>query len=183
MHVNNYRNRAMKPVLKRLLAAAVLCAGITTPAWANLAVSFDEGAPKDRFTFANTGTCAITNVQILLDLSSSKSGLIFDVTGKGAGVEVFQPMEVTVGAQALRGVPKVRDGDNQIRLDIGELKAGQRIAFTIDVDDTAGGREITVSGSEIAGARVRLLKDGRSTTAVFAPDARATVQLLDCRTS
>ena len=146
-------------------------------------MSFDEGAPKDRFTFANTGSCAIADAQIVLDLSSSKSGLIFDVTGKGAGVEVFQPMEVTVGAQALLSVPKVKDGDNQIKFDIGELKAGQRIAFTIDVDDTAGGREITVSGSEIAGARVRLLKDGMSPTAVFAADARATVQLMECTMS
>lgn len=183
MHANNYHYRAMKPVLKTLFAAAVLYAGVTSSVWANLAVSFDEGAPKDRFTFANTGSCTIADAQIVLDLSSSKSGLIFDVTGKGAGVEVFQPMEITGGAQALLGVPKVKDGDNQIRLDIGELKAGQRIAFTIDVDDTAGGREITVSGSEIAGARVRLLKDGMSTTAVFAPDARATVQLMDCRMS
>lgn len=183
MHANNHRYRVMKPVLKTLVAAAVLYAGITMPAWANLAVSFDEGAPKDRFTFANTGSCTIANAQVLLDLSSSKSGLIFDVTGKGAGVEVFQPMEVTAGAQALLRVPEVKDGDNQIRLDISELKAGQSIAFTIDVDDTAGGREITVSGSEIAGAKVRFLKDGMSTTAVFAPNARTTVQLMDCRTS
>ena len=181
MHANNDRYRTIRPVLKTLTVAAVLHAGITSPAWANLVVSFDEGAPKDRFTFANTGSCAITNAQVLLDLSTSKSGLIFDVTGKGAGVEVFQPMEITVGAQALLGVPEVKDGDNQISLDIGELKAGQSIAFTIDVDDTAGGREITVSGSEIAGARVRLLKDGMSTTAVFAPNGRTTVQLMDCR--
>jgi hypothetical protein len=173
----------MKPALKTLFASALLCAGITTPVWANLAVSFDEGAPKDRFTFANTGSCTITNAQVLLDLSTSKSGLIFDVTGKGAGVEVFQPMEMTAGAQALRGVPEVKDGDNQIKLDIGELKAGQSIAFTIDVDDTAGVREITVSGSEIAGAKVRFFQDGTSKTAVFAPNARTTVQLMDCRLS
>lgn len=173
----------MKPVLKTLIASAVLCAGITSPAWANMAVSFDEGAPKDRFTFTNTGSCAITNAQVLLDLSGSKSGLIFDVTGKGAGVEVFQPMEMIAGAQALRGVPEVKDGDNQIRLDIGELKAGQSIAFTIDVDDTAGDREITVSGSEIAGARVRFFQGGTSKTAVFAPSARTTVHLMDCRLS
>lgn len=183
VHATNFGHRPMRPVLKSLFASAVLCAGITTPAWANLAVSFDEGAPKDRFTFANTGSCAITNAQILLDLSSSKSGLIFDVTGKGAGVEVFQPMEMTAGAQALLSVPEVKDGDNQIRLDIGELKAGQSIAFTIDVDDTAGTREITVSGSEIAGAKVRYSQEGTSKTAVFARNARATVQLMDCRVS
>lgn len=171
----------MKPLLKTLFATAVLCSCIATLARADLAVSFDEGAPKDRFTFANTGSCTITNAKVLLDLSSSKSGLIFDVTAKGAGVEVFQPLEITAGAKALLGVSDVKDGNSRITLDIAKLKAGQSIVFTIDVDDTAGGREITVSDSEIAGATVRFSQGGTPKSAVFDSNARTKIQLVDCQ--
>lgn len=174
-------NQTMKPLLKMLLATAILCSGFATLARADLAVSFDEGAPKDRFTFANTGSCTIAGANILLDLSSSKSGLIFDVTGQGAGVEVFQPLQVTAGANALLGLPDVKDGDSRISLDIGQLKAGKSVVFTIDVDDTAGGREITVSGSEIVDAKVRFSRGDTSKSAVFGSNARAAIQLTDCR--
>ncbi len=171
----------MKLLLKTLFTAAVLCTGVATLAHADMAVSFDEGAPKDRFTFTNTGSCTIAGAKILLDLSGSKSGLIFDVTGKGAGVEVFQPLEITTGSKSLLNSPDVKDGDSRISLDIAQLKAGQSIAFTIDVDDTAGGREITVSGSEIAGAKVRFSQGDRSKTMVFGSNARTAIQLMDCR--
>lgn len=171
----------MKPLTKTLFVSAVLCTGIATLARADMAVSFDEGAPKDRFTFANTGSCTIAAARIMLDLSGSKSGLIFDVTGKGAGVEVFQPLEITAGSKSLLNLPDVKDGDNRISLDIGQLEAGQSISFTIDVDDTAGGREITVSGSEIAGAKVRFSQGDTSTTRVFGSNARTAIQLTNCR--
>lgn len=159
-------------------AAASLCVAQT--AAADLAVAFDEGAPKDRFTFQNIGNCPISGAVLTLDLSGSAAGLIFDVTGQGAGVEVFQPLDVVDGADALAGLPTARDGDTQVAIDIVALAPGDAIAFTIDVDDTAGGREITVSDAEIQGASVRIDLAGATSTGVFEADARTMVRTGAC---
>jgi hypothetical protein len=53
---------------------------------AAIGVRFIEGAPKDRF----------------------------DVTGTGAGIEMFQPFELVVGPEALATRPKVVDGERGI---------------------------------------------------------------------
>lgn len=158
---------------KLFLAATVLI--LSSPAFADVVVSFDEGAPKDRFTFHNTGACTLTAATLELDLSGSASGLIFDVTSTGAGVEVFQPLELVAGKAALTMLPTVKDGDNKLVLNIGALGPDERIAFTIDVDDTAGGREITVSGSEIEGAAVALTVENTSTRASFSSNAEASL--------
>lgn len=171
----------MNCFLKSLFIAAVFFPFFSTLATADLAVSFDEGAPKDRFTFTNTGSCTITNAIVTLDLSSSKSGLIFDVTESGAGVDVFQPLVIVSGTTALLNIPKVIDGDNQLTLNLRKLDAGKSIALTIDVDDTMGGREITVSGSEIEGATVHFSHDNKSTSAVFNSTAGTTIRLKACR--
>jgi len=170
----------MAHLIKSLLAGAAVLGLSATGALADVSVSFDEGAPKDRFTFTNTGSCTIENAALTLDLSGSSSGLIFDVTNKGAGVEVFQPLEMTDGVGLLQSTPKVKDGDNKVVFQINELPAGQKISFTIDVDDTTGGREITVSGSEIAGAKIMLSKGGKSSAASFNARAKATVALKEC---
>lgn len=156
---------------KLLLSAAVLL--LSSAAFADVVVTFDEGAPKDRFTFHNTGACTINAATLELDLSGSQSGLIFDVTSTGAGVEVFQPLELVAGETALTTLPTVQDGDNKLVLDIGALGPNERIVFTIDVDDTAGGHEITVSGSEIEGAKVELTVENMSTSASFSSNAEA----------
>ncbi|MFT6224855.1 MAG: hypothetical protein ACJA1F_002712 [Paracoccaceae bacterium] len=165
---------------KTVLAVFACSVYLATPAFADIAFSFKEGAPKDRFTITNAGGCSIETATIMLDLSKSKSGLIFDVTGNGAGVEVFQPLMMVVGADALRTIPSVEDGDNRIRLDIAQLAAGKEISFTIDVDDTMGGREITVSGSEIEGAQVTFSQNGRIETAIFDSTARGLIKLDTC---
>lgn len=125
---------------------------MTQSAIADIRVEFDEGAPKDRFTISNISGCALMKGEVLIDLSKSKAGLIFDTTGQGAGVEVFQPLEFTQGQNFLTNEPQVKDGDNSVRLVFANFDPGSSISFTIDVDDTIGQREITVSGSEIAGA-------------------------------
>ena len=56
---------------------ALLLAG---PAAADLEVTFRDGAPKDRFSITNSGTCDLSAMSVLIDLSSSPAGLIFDVT-------------------------------------------------------------------------------------------------------
>ncbi|MEM1288683.1 MAG: aggregation factor core [Pseudomonadota bacterium] len=136
------------------IAALLMCLG--SPAVAGLEVKFVDSAPKDRFTLTNFGTCELLSAAVTIDLSGSPYGLIFDVTSAGAGVQVFQPFELTSGAEYLESQPVVRDGDNQVTLDLAGLPAGETVSFTIDVDDTANSREITVSGEEIVGASVRV---------------------------
>ncbi len=170
----------MTHYVKSLLAAVACTAYLATPASADIAFSFSEGAPKDRFTIANSSGCSIGSAMIILDLSTSKAGLIFDVTGKGAGVEVFQPLTLTSGADALRTSPRVKDGDNRIKFDIKQLAAGKNISFTIDVDDTLGSRAITVSGSEIEGAQVSFSQGDTTKTATFGSNARGSIEVDGC---
>lgn len=160
-----------------LLASPLI---IATTAQADIRVTFDEGAPKDRFTFENTGTCAISDAAIMLDLAPARGKLIFDVTGQGRGVQVFQPFEVITGADALAAAPQVQDGQSAIRLDIVTLQPGAAIAFTIDVDDTLGQREITVSGSEIEGAMVSYTRGETKRTAEFSANGTAILPVPDC---
>lgn len=152
----------------------------STGALADLNIRFIEGAPKDRFKIENAGACTLTNSIVRLDMSGSEGALIFDVTASGAGVEVFQPLEITAGRDALETVPSVVDGQNTIALSIKTLAPGDVIAFTIDVDDTRGTREITVTGAEIAGATVSHINAQTEAMATFAADATATVDALSC---
>ena len=110
----------------------------------------------------------------MIDLSSSAAGLIFDTTNQGAGVEVFQPLEFTRGQAMLTNTPKVKDGDNKVTLAFQDFKNGDAISFTIDVDDTIGQREITVSSSEITGAAFMVKTMSGSASAKF--DGSATAQ-------
>lgn len=162
-----------------LITAAFLLISVQA-ASADIAVRFDEGAPKDRFTFENTSTCAIRSAQMTLDLTPSRGGLIFDVTAAGEGVEVYQPLEITDGKQTLSAVPRVADGDKVIVFDIKQMDAGAKLSFTIDVDDTKGGREITVTDSEIDGAKVMFSSDGKRFAQTFDGDARALVKTNLC---
>ncbi|WP_319545977.1 aggregation factor core [Ruegeria conchae] len=155
-----------------LLVASSLQAGVQ--------IRFIEGAPKDRFVLTNVGTCQVEASNVKIDLSQSAGRLIFDVTEKGAGVEVFQPLEFVEGADALRQLPSVMDGQNTIELEIASLAAGDTLAFTIDVDDTTGQREITVTGSEIEGATVSYSDADETRTATFSSDALVHVTTKDC---
>jgi hypothetical protein len=163
-----------------LTLAALALPPLSTAGLADLSVRFIEGAPKDRFEIKNFGACAVTASTLTLDLTTSQGALIFDVTGSGAGVEVFQPFEVIDGREALTTLPNIVDGQNSIDLPISTLGSGASIAFTIDVDDTLGAREITVTGSEISGATVKLAGADVPQSALFGFDAQAQVTGLSC---
>lgn len=167
-------------MLRSYLLATAIGFLSTGPLYAGLEVRFVEGAPKDQFIISNVGRCELSSSTLSVDLSPSSGRLIFDVSEAGAGVEVFQPLEFINGADALLDVPSVVDGQDFIELQIASLKAGASIAFTIDVDDTVGQREITVSGSEIAGAKVAYANEGESSTAVFSADAQTLLAVPDC---
>lgn len=164
-------------MLRQTALALVVMASAAS---ADLVATFDEGAPKDRFTITNDGACPLPAMTVVLDLASAPAGLIFDVTDSGAGVSVYQPFELVDGAEVMRGLPEVLDGDAAIALDLSGLGTGQSVAFTIDVDDTGGSAPTIVSGSEIAGASLRAEIGGRSLTAAFGPDAEARLGMAAC---
>ena len=165
----------------RSLAAAALVCAVATPTLASeLSVRFAESAPKDRFVVKNTGACALDAVGLTLDLDGSAGGLIFDTAGGGAGVEVFQPVEIASVSGAKVTLMDVEDGDTRMYLSLTDVAPGAEVVVTIDVDDTVKVSDlgqIRVTGGEIAGARI--LNDAGS-EATFGKDARAVLQLDDC---
>jgi hypothetical protein len=152
------------------------------PATADLQVEFIEGAPKDRFVIKNVGDCALGAGQFEIDFVNSSAGLIFDVTNEGPGVEVFQPFEVTSGAEYLIAQPSVTDGDQRAVLDMSGLGVSETIAFTIDVDDTIGTRAITVADSEISGTTVSLYAGESTYSAVMDTKAQVLLSTPNCDT-
>jgi len=161
-----------------LLSALALT--IAAPAYADVTVRFVESAPKDSFIITNEGACPLGEVDITLDLGASAAGLIFDVTGAGAGVSVFQPLELVAGQDKLSSIPDVKDGDSLLTLSILGLAVGERIAFTIDVDDTLGSSETMVSGAEIEGAKAMIDGSGTQVSAEFGRDSIARLPMNAC---
>lgn len=154
-------------------------------AHADIRVDFQEGAPKDRFVITNTGTCDMGPFALTLSLGGSDAGLIFDVTANGAGVEVFQPLELTTGAKFLEPIQAPKDGDTQVVMQFLMLPAAASASFTIDVDDTltnGPSGQIIVRGSEINGATVQVNTNGGTAFAAFDTSAQAVVSLEGCGT-
>lgn len=166
----------------RLSAITTLIIAFTASAvQADLDVRFIEGAPKDRFVISSaTGLCAGEAASITIDLGPSAGKLIFDVTGAGAGVEVFQPFELVSGGGQVIEAPKVADGDTRLTLLVSDLEPGGEVAFTIDVDDTINAREITVSRSEITGAQAMISVGDVEATGTFDESAQAKVPWKGC---
>ncbi len=163
------------------LAASLLLASTAS---ANLEVSFVESAPKDWFDIKNASNCDMTDVMVTIDLSASAGKLIFDTTGNGAGVQVFQPFEVRQGEVELVSSDEVRDGDTQLSVLIRLLAPGSSASFTIDVDDTvpSGALGMTmIAGNEIENALATVgVADGQEASGRFNGSGRATVPLNGC---
>ncbi|PWQ98162.1 aggregation factor core [Leucothrix pacifica] len=166
----------IRTILSSVMSLSVFCA--VSAAQANVDVYFSEGAPKDRFIITNQGECDLNALTVTFDLSTSQGKLIFDITGSGAGVEVFQPFEVTEGSLRLAPGTSVKDGDSSLSVAIKSLKTNEQASFTIDVDDTLTVSDrgmIIVSGSEVSGGEVELAIDGTApVTTTFADNSRAT---------
>ncbi|WP_439141202.1 aggregation factor core [Planktotalea sp.] len=160
------------------LAAFAICSASFVQA--DISARFIEGAPKDRFEITSTSDCLSGPVKVTINLDGSAGGLIFDTTAAGAGVEVFQPFELTSGGSLVEQSPSVMDGDKALSIGLSALPKGQTVAFTLDVDDTGGAREITVNGGEIAGASVVLMADGERKAATFGADAKAVLANSGC---
>ncbi len=153
---------------------------LSSPTLADLQVEFIEGVPKDRFVLTNIGDCALGKGQFEIDFTGSSAGLIFDVTSEGAGVEVFQPFEITSGAEYLKTQPTLTDGDQRAILGLSGLSVNESISFTIDVDDTKGTRPITVTDSEIGGTILSLSMDGMTYTSVMKTSAKVSLKTPNC---
>jgi hypothetical protein len=137
----------------------------TTPVFADITVRFQESAPKDRFVISSS--CAISDMAMSIDLTGSAGSLIFDVTAEGAGVEVFQPVEVQAGQAS---VPAVRDGDQVLAFNVSALPATADVIISADLDDVlpqSSLGQIRVSGSELDGARIAIEFEGQRQEASF----------------
>lgn len=161
--------------------AATLLLFTAAPVAADVQARFIEGAPKDRFVFTASETfCQTGSVTLTVDLRGSAGALIFDVTESGAGVEVFQPLEIVAGSEMLVAATTVADGDQNLTVELSAFQPDTPFAFTIDVDDTLGAREITVSGSEILGAEVTLTSGADTRSAIFDENAQAVIDWSSC---
>ena len=152
---------------------------LAPPAFADITVRFVESAPKDRFVIASD-TCPLRNVDVLIDLTGSAGALIFDVTAAGAGVEVFQPVEVQSGTVV---ASPVTDGDQQLSFSINELRAESEVIISADLDDVLADSslgQIRVAGAELDGAAVRMTIAGESQTVVFEDGANTVVLPHSC---
>lgn len=167
----------------RLLSALAL-ASIAAPAAADIVVAFQEGAPTDRFVIRNEGACAVGDATIEIDLSTAQAGVIFDVTGAGAGVSVHQPLLLAEDETGVVvSVSSVTDGDQRLAVEISGLAAGAEIVLTVDIDDLgeAGARDPTrVTGAEISGAIAAHVVDGDRITAPFDDSAAAALPVDPC---
>jgi len=151
---------------------------------ADLAVTFKEAAPKDRFIVENRSQCDLRNFGLKIDLRGSEAGLLFDTTPGGAGLNVAQPFEVVEGAESVSAPITVADGDRVAQVQLRGLPMKSRIIFTVDVDDSLidglMGRTM-VANSEIAGATVVLsMPEGVPVTAAFTEDGMATAPIGGC---
>ncbi|WP_146347311.1 aggregation factor core [Falsiphaeobacter marinintestinus] len=167
-------------MFRRTFFIATAATFIASASYADLHIRFMEGAPKDRFVVTNTGACAIEAAQITIDLTGSEAGLIFDVTAAGSGVEVFQPFEIVAGGDYIVRQPSVVDGDQMVALQVSDFGQDKSVAFTIDVDDTAGAREITVSNAELRGASVSVMLGGKQFSTSFTQGSELTLNTGAC---
>jgi hypothetical protein len=167
-----------------ILLSTILIVMLSENAYANIEVTFIEGAPKDKFVLNNTRECNLQDVTLKVDLSESEGRLIFDTTAMGKGVEVFQPFEVTKGQITLTSAEKVNDGDTPLSLNIKTIQAKDSVSFTIDVDDTLAESQlgnIRVTGTEVINASVTIdAKDNNTLTASFDKNGKALLLMPKC---
>lgn len=152
---------------------------IAQPAVADITVRFVESAPKDRFVISSD-TCPLANVNVLIDLAGSAGSLIFDVTASGAGVEVFQPVEVQSGTIIAK---PVIDGDQQLSFLVNNLRAESDVIVSADLDDVLTNSslgQIRVAGAELDGAMVTISIAGESQTATFRDGTNTVVLAHSC---
>ena len=169
--------------MKWLKASFIFAILTSSTSYADLQIRFIESAPKDIFIIENISNCAMSDFVVDIDLSTSDGGLFFDTTPSGAGVEVFQPFEVRSGTFTVLN-DNIADGNDSISLKVMQLASGDKLSFTIDVDDQLRNSDlgqIRVSGSEMNGAQAQLsLAQQTPLTALFSSNNQAVIKTTAC---
>lgn len=143
--------------MKVLLAAACILTGLSGAALAcdvRASATFLEGAPRDRLVVKNLSAGDWTLARADWLLAGSQGRVLFDVTGSGAGVQVFQPFRVEKSQDLLARQPDVKDGDQVLSLEFNGFGPGRDFIFSIDVDDQLQASETIVDGTEMQGAEM-----------------------------
>lgn len=166
----------------RVSLCLALCGAL--PALAELRVTYVDSAP-DRITIMNRSGCDLGPFELVIDLGASPAGLIFDVSGAGAGFAGFAPLQIVGGGEQVRGLSAVTDGDSRLTIELDHLAGNGTVAIAVDVDDTSPTSELgrtIISPAEIAGAaaHVRRLGGAPAISATFGPDGAATLPLEAC---
>ncbi|EKV32635.1 putative aggregation factor core protein MAFp3 [Caenispirillum salinarum AK4] len=178
---------ALALILPTSVPAAAQGFGVDEPP-ADLTVRFEEGMGPDLFHVENTGTCLATVMSVTIDLSSTVGGLVFDTEAGGGGANAAYPFILREGGEKITGAAGGEDGGRLLTLELSGLRQGERVVFSIDVDDaledSPWGRT-RIAGPEFDGGGVRATlraPDGREMEHVgrFGPDARAYVNPRSC---
>ena len=180
----------MSKTVRRLVAVPIFM----VPAfWGNVgladvSVTYTESAPADIVSLRNNGICETGPFTLVIDLSTSLGGVIFDTEGGGAGVSSWQSFDAIMGAEYLARPPAVTDGGLTLTLYITGMNVGDVLRFGIDLDDTKPESAMGptyIEPDEIAGAVAFIdLGDagwgGKGPSGTFGPDGRATVPFSAC---
>jgi hypothetical protein len=170
----------MPPSLRVALCMAVLA---PATAMADLRVSYLESAP-DWFTIRNGSGCELGPFELAIDLGRSPAGLIFDVSGSGAGFAGYAPLAVVDGGEQVVSIGRITDGDSRLVVELDFLAGDGTVRVVVDVDDTNPASEFgptIISGAEFAGALAEVRSgDGPPVSAVFGADGVAVLELEAC---
>lgn len=163
---------------------ALMPALIAGPALAELRVSYVDRAP-DLITIRNGSACDLGPFELTIDLRPSPAGLIFDISGAGAGFAGHAPLSILQGAEQVLSISDLTDGDTRLVLQIDFLSGNGTISMAVDLDDTSPASEMgrtIISPAEIAGAvaEVRRGPGAPPLSAGFGPDGVAVVPLEAC---
>jgi len=114
----------------------------------------------DIFQISNKSEGPWALVSLVIRLTGSRGGLVFDTEDGGPGYSMHQQFVPVTGPGTdkvgLVGAEPVGDGAEEIRLLFSDFLPGREFMFIIDVDDrleSSDYGQAVVSGDEIEGAR------------------------------
>lgn len=168
----------MRPSLC-LVAVFALAAG---PAPAEIRVTYQDLSP-DIITIRNGSAFDLGPFELTVDLGTSPAGLIFDVSGTGAGFAGWAPLSVIAGGEQVLAIGEVTDGDTRLVVRLDFLAGHGTVAIAVDVDDTDPASALgptIIAPSEIAGATAHVSHGGPPVSATFGPDGLAVLPLEAC---
>ena len=131
------------------------------PAWAcgpSITIAFHESSDGDIFIIKNNSEEAWFLASLEITLTGSVGRLVFDTQDGGPGFSMHAPFVPADNEVGLIAAPEIRDGAEEIWLQITKFIPGRDFTFLIDVDDrleTSDYGCAVVSGAEFEGARAK----------------------------